>query len=59
MRMLEPSHVEREGPGPGSGLLPELHAEACNSSLKRFLTLMWFILHGQSFVFNDFVDGDD
>ena len=58
MRMLEPSHVEREGPGPGPGLLPELHAEACNSYLKRFLTLMWFILHGQSFVFKDFVNGD-
>ena len=56
MRMLEQCHVERKGPG--SGLLPELHAEACNLYLKQFLTLMWFILHRQSFVFKDFVNGD-
>ena len=56
MRMLEQCHVEINYPGPD--LLPELHAETCNSYLKQFLTLMWFILHGQSFVLKDFVNGD-
>ena len=45
-RILEQCQVDRKGAGPG--LLLELYVEASKLHLKRFLTLMWFILHGQS-----------